>query len=89
MEGSQPCTRCGAAFEPRREHARFCSAACHIAWNQEHADEPDAEDTALGWRAGSTAGRQIGQLGVIKVHMGQRSDSEWIMAVIVKQQTAL
>jgi hypothetical protein len=30
------CEQCGAQFEPRREHARFCSALCRITRNRQH-----------------------------------------------------
>lgn len=30
------CARCGTLFEPPREHSRFCSARCRVAWNGEH-----------------------------------------------------
>jgi hypothetical protein len=43
------CEQCGASFEPRREHARFCSSRCRIAWNREHAGGSRAEATALDW----------------------------------------
>jgi hypothetical protein len=43
------CVQCGTAFEPRREHARFCSAACRIAWNREHTTGQLTGDTALSW----------------------------------------
>ena len=36
-------------FTPRREHARFCSAACRVAWNQEHTGNPQARASALDW----------------------------------------
>lgn len=36
-------------FTPRREHARFCSAACRVAWNREHTGDLEAEASALGW----------------------------------------
>jgi len=36
-------------FTPRREHARFCSAACRVAWNQEHTGNPQAGASALDW----------------------------------------
>jgi hypothetical protein len=51
-------------FEPKREHARFCSARCRVAWNREHVspdkrigarlgsentDDPQTEETALAW----------------------------------------
>jgi endogenous inhibitor of DNA gyrase (YacG/DUF329 family) len=30
------CEQCGSRFTPRREHARFCSARCRVAWNREN-----------------------------------------------------
>jgi len=44
------CAQCGTPFTPQREHARFCSPRCRMAWNREHAgvaaapvyDEADA-----------------------------------------------
>jgi len=36
-------------FAPRREHARFCSARCRIAWNRQHASDHPAQSAALGW----------------------------------------
>jgi hypothetical protein len=53
MAELRSCVQCGAAFEPRREHARFCSAACRIAWNREHISGQLTGDTALGWSAGA------------------------------------
>jgi hypothetical protein len=47
MADIRDCEQCGTAFEPRREHARFCSARCRVAWNREHAGSTG--DTALGW----------------------------------------
>jgi hypothetical protein len=49
MADNRDCEQCGSAFEPRREHARFCSARCRIAWNREHAGGATTGDTALGW----------------------------------------
>jgi hypothetical protein len=43
------CDQCGAPFAPRREHARFCSAGCRIAWNGEKAGDPTAGASALQW----------------------------------------
>jgi anti-anti-sigma factor len=43
------CEQCGAGFEPRREHARFCSALCRITWNRQHASGQPAGDTPLNW----------------------------------------
>ena len=36
MADSRRCERCGKEFEPKREHARFCSARCRVAWNREN-----------------------------------------------------
>ena len=49
MADTRACDQCGIVFTPRREHARFCCAACRIAWNQEHAGDPEAESSALDW----------------------------------------
>ncbi len=43
------CEQCGAPFAPRREHARFCSARCRVAWNRLNASDPPAAGGALGW----------------------------------------
>jgi hypothetical protein len=43
------CDQCGAEFEPRREHARFCSALCRITWNRENASGQLNGDTPLNW----------------------------------------
>jgi hypothetical protein len=43
------CDQCGAAFAPRREHGRFCSARCRVAWNRSHIGGPDPEESALEW----------------------------------------
>ena len=36
-------------FTPRREHARFCSARCRVAWNRQNASDLPAEAGALDW----------------------------------------
>jgi hypothetical protein len=43
------CDQCGALFAPRREHARFCSARCRIAWNSENKGDPAVGASALQW----------------------------------------
>jgi len=35
MAETRQCERCGTTFEPKREHARFCSARCRVAWYRE------------------------------------------------------
>jgi len=49
MTETRKCEQCGAWFTPRREHARFCSARCRVAWNRQHVGDPPAEAGALGW----------------------------------------
>jgi hypothetical protein len=49
MTETRECEQCGASFAPRREHARFCSARCRVAWNRQHVGDPPAEAGALGW----------------------------------------
>jgi hypothetical protein len=36
-------------FEPLREHERFCTARCRIAWNGQQAGGRQSGDAALGW----------------------------------------
>jgi hypothetical protein len=49
MTETRECEQCGASFAPRREHARFCSARCRVAWNRQHVGDPLAGAGTLGW----------------------------------------
>src|SRR5260221_13461412 len=49
VAGTRNCEQCGTLFAPRREHARFCSARCRVAWNRQNASDRTAEVTALDW----------------------------------------
>jgi hypothetical protein len=49
MADTRTCEQCGISFPPRREHARFCSARCRVAWNRRHASDPTAETGPLDW----------------------------------------
>jgi hypothetical protein len=50
MGEERSCEQCGTAFAPRREHARFCSSRCRVAWNRAaRSDHPPAEASALQW----------------------------------------
>jgi hypothetical protein len=64
MGSIRNCEQCGASFAPRREHARFCSARCRVAWNREHAGDPSAGENALDWSlsAMSEATARFGQI---------------------------
>jgi len=46
---TRKCEQCGDEFTPRREHARFCSARCRVAWNRQHVGDSPAAGGALGW----------------------------------------
>jgi hypothetical protein len=43
------CQQCGTVFVPRREHARFCTVRCRLAWNRQHMGDPAVEVSALQW----------------------------------------
>jgi hypothetical protein len=49
MADTRECEQCGTVFAPRREHARFCSARCRVAWNRENTRDPETEVSALDW----------------------------------------
>jgi hypothetical protein len=49
MTETRSCEQCGEEFQPRREHARFCSARCRVAWNRQHIGDPPAGEGTLGW----------------------------------------
>src|SRR5689334_17923635 len=49
MADVRSCEQCGTSFEPRREHARFCSARCRRAWNRDKLGDPAPSLAALGW----------------------------------------
>ncbi|MGD0555234.1 MAG: hypothetical protein ABSA93_09675 [Streptosporangiaceae bacterium] len=49
MGDDRTCEQCGTLFEPRREHARFCSAECRAAWNREKLGDQAPESSALHW----------------------------------------
>lgn len=45
---TRECVQCGAAFAPLREHARFCSPTCRVAWGRQNAGSATGDD-ALDW----------------------------------------
>lgn len=49
MTDSRECAQCGGLFVPRREHARFCSARCRVAWNRLNTGVPGTGDDVLDW----------------------------------------
>ena len=60
MAESRQCARCGTTFEPKREHARFCSARCRVAWNRENWNRENRQQPRWGtenWAQGSAVGQ--------------------------------
>jgi hypothetical protein len=49
MADTRNCEQCGSVYAPRREHARFCSARCRVAWNRENTAGAAAGASALDW----------------------------------------
>jgi len=49
------CALCGTEFLPLRQHARFCSPKCRIAWNRRNALDPAADGT-LPWAVSAMQG---------------------------------
>jgi hypothetical protein len=65
------CAQCGALFAPRREHARFCSARCRVAWNRLHVGSPATGEDALEWSIAAmreTTGRLLRAKGWDRPH---------------------
>ncbi|MGH3207690.1 MAG: hypothetical protein ACRDNO_08000 [Trebonia sp.] len=48
MAETRRCERCGREFEPKREHARFCSARCRVAWNRENWNQVTRDQQKWG-----------------------------------------
>jgi hypothetical protein len=49
MAEIRECAQCGTSFTPRREHARFCTARCRMAWNCAHGGVAAAPGVAIDW----------------------------------------
>jgi hypothetical protein len=61
MAESRTCARCGTEFAPKREHARFCSARCRVAWNRENWNQANRNRQQWGtenWEQGSAGGQR-------------------------------
>jgi hypothetical protein len=48
MAETRRCERCGREFVPKREHARFCSARCRVAWNRENWSQASRDQQKWG-----------------------------------------
>jgi len=49
MPDVRACEQCGTLFVPRREHGRFCSSRCRVAFNRRTIKYPPGEASALDW----------------------------------------
>jgi hypothetical protein len=59
MAETKRCDRCGTEFVPQREHARFCSARCRVAWNRESWNKANRNPQKWGsenWADGNRRG---------------------------------
>jgi hypothetical protein len=59
MAETRRCDRCGTEFVPQREHARFCSARCRVAWNRESWNRVNRDSQKWGsenWADGNRPG---------------------------------
>ncbi len=73
-------------FQPRREHARFCSALCRVAWNREHAGSRRVEATALDWSL-TAMGDVTGRIGRVRAADRQQafaviSEAVWWVTIV-------
>jgi len=66
MADRRACEQCGTQFTRRREHSRFCSAACRVAWNKAHGGHASVSPAALDWSltAMSEATARLASTGV-------------------------
>jgi len=80
------CAVCGSEFVPRREHARFCSARCRMAWNHEHAGVAAAPAAAIDWSvtAMTEAAARLSSSGAWDLpHLSETvSDAVWWVTLV-------
>jgi len=69
MTETRACALCGTVFEPRREHARFCSAHCRVTWNRDHVTGQLNGDTPLSWSVAALqdSGQRLGKAAGVSV----------------------
>jgi len=73
------CERCGTEFVPKREHARFCSARCRVAWNRENwnrinRDKQTCSSESFQDGSDSAAGTEASALGWALIAMRDTTD---------------
>ena len=85
MADVRTCAQCGALFTPSREHARFCSPRCRVAWNQENLGDPKADTSALDWSI-TAMHDAVDQLATDLPNPAQTltliSDAVWLVTIV-------
>jgi endogenous inhibitor of DNA gyrase (YacG/DUF329 family) len=79
MAESRRCERCGKEFEPKREHARFCSARCRVAWNRENWNQVAKVQQKWGsenWADEASGPRDSGTSALIWAFTAMRDTTE-------------
>jgi hypothetical protein len=57
------CEQCGTELTPRREHARFCSTGCRMAWNRGDPRQATVSFAALDWSVNAMTEVTSGDMG--------------------------
>lgn len=88
------CDQCGTAFEPQREHARFCSPRCRLTWNREQAggrqaDDDHPDDSALSWSvaAMTETARRLARLRVTDLPQAFAAVGEAVWRITIVDAT--
>jgi hypothetical protein len=86
MADTRKCEQCGTAFTPRREHVRFCSADCRVAWVRAHRGDPAAQVSALGWSV-TAMSEAAGRLSSVQTWhevraFGAVSEAVWWVTIV-------
>lgn len=86
MAYTRDCEQCGGLFVPQREHARFCSTRCRLAWNRQNAGDRQIWDCALGWSAAAMreATSRLAMTGAAELGQGLAlvSDAVWSLTIV-------
>lgn len=86
MGDTRTCEQCGTSFAPRREHARFCSPRCRVAWNGRNASDPTAETGPLDWSISAmreATGRILQTTGWDRAHVSAViSEAVWWVTMV-------
>lgn len=88
MVDIRACEQCGTEFTPRREHARFCSAGCRMAWNRGDPRQATVSFAALDWsvNAMTEVTRRLEDsghaLGLLATAATAVSDATWWVTLV-------